>query len=373
VVCRQFTEDGPPAAAPVPKAAPCTDGPGGGSTSARCNDGSSGEDAQPRRNRFKQSAPRRQKVVESDEEGDAGANVGGAGSPINLDSPATPTPRVSLEEELRVDLGAFLLKLPTFEDFSSVDDLRNADMTGASSLLVSQVLARDEAVQNMLLRTADGGSTPEFAVQMKAVRAADRALVAAMLALVDKAERTTHANGQNPNVRWFEVPFDRSVAFANNGGLVGLEGPDVISSATEALFVFHVNEAGLCHSYRLSTNEAVALVRRRQEIIAKHKVPSPLRQRPASSDRATPKPAFTTQPLHTAGAADEAAETFLARPLAIPSKRVMDCQCRIMLAQLRPLQGVGQGRIKEYNHFGNVSPLAQELTLLGALVRALPM
>ena len=111
-----------------------------------------------------------------------------------------------MDEELRAYLDAFLLKLPAFEDFSSADDLQNAEMTGATPLLVSQVLARDEKVQEMLLRTADGGSTPEFASLMDAVRASDRLLVAAILAVVDKAVRTTDANGQNLNVRWFEVP-----------------------------------------------------------------------------------------------------------------------------------------------------------------------
>jgi hypothetical protein len=52
-----------------------------------------------------------------------------------------------------------------------------------------------------LLRTADGRSTAEFAALMDSVRAADRLLVAAILAVVDKAERSTHVNGQNLNVR----------------------------------------------------------------------------------------------------------------------------------------------------------------------------
>jgi hypothetical protein len=283
-----------------------------------------------------------------------------------------------LEAELRANLDAFLLELDTFEDYSSAQDLRNVEMTGATPLLVSQVLSRDEKVQELLLRTADGRSTPEFAALMESVRAADRRLVAAILAVVDKAERTTHSHGRNLNVRWFEVPFpgaDGSLPLANNGGLVGLEGPHLISTSVNAHFVFHVNSAGLCHSYRLSSDEAEELVRRRQEIIGKHTVPSP-RQRPDSSDTATPKQKSRAAPLDADGAADDAGpcgSSILARPPASPSVKVMECQLRIMVDQLRPFKETGQGRLKEYNHFGTVAKNTQELTLLGALVRALPM
>jgi hypothetical protein len=163
---------------------------------------------------------------------------------------------------------------------------------------------------------------------------------------------------------------------ANNGGLVGLEGPHLISTEVTEHFVFHVNEAGLCHSYRLSTDEAQALVRGRQEIIAKHKVPSPPRQRPASSDTATPKSKYTAVPLDHDRAADDSVpwgSSILARPAASPSEKVMDCQLRIMVDQLLPFKKFGQGRLTEYNHFGTVAKDTQELTLLGALVRALPM
>ena len=274
------------------------------------------------------------------------------------------------------------MKLRTFDDYTSADDLQSAEMTGATPLLVSQVLARDEKVQEMLLRTADVGSTPEFASLMGSVRAADRLLVAAILALVDKAERTTDANGQNLNVRWFEVPLggaDGSVALADNGGLVGLEGPHLISTVVKELFVYHVNLAGLCHSYRLSTDEAEDLVRGRQEIIRKHTVPSPPRQRHASSDTATPKQRCNAAPLDPNGAADEAAplgSSRLARPArppACPQRKMMKCQLAVMLDQLRIYKGFGQGRLTAYKHFGIVDPKAQELTLLGALVRALPM
>jgi hypothetical protein len=327
------------------------------------------------------SAPKRKgnKVVESDEEEEAEANVGSGKNPIDLDqgSPSAPPPRESLEEELRANLDAFLLKLETFDDYSSAQDLQNVEMTGATPLLVSQVLARDEKVQEMLLRTADGRSTAEFAALMDSVRAADRLLVAAILAVVDKAERSTDVNGQNLNVRWFEVPFGRadgSLPLANNGGLVGLEGPHLISTEVTEHFVFHVNEAGLCHSYRLSTDEAQALVRGRQEIIGKHKVPSPPRQRPASSDTATPKSKYTAVPLDHDGAADAPwGSSILARPPASPSDKVMDCQLGIMVDQLLPFKKIGQGRLTEYNHFGTVAKTTQELTLLGALVRALPM
>jgi hypothetical protein len=381
VVCRQSTEAGQPAAAPEPAAARRTDGSAGGDASAPCNSGSPGEDAPQRRKHYKMPAPKRKsnKVVESDDEEEAEANVGTGRHPIDLDqgSPSAPPPRESLEGELRANLDAFLLTLDTFEDYSGADDLRNVEMTGATPLLVSQVLARDEKVQEMLLRTADGRSTAEFAALMDSVRAADRLLVAAILAVVDKAERTTHVNGQNLNVRWFEVPFGRgdgSLPLANNGGLVGLEGPHLISTEVTEHLVFHVNEAGLCHSYRLSTDEAQALVRGRQEIIGKHKVPSPPRQRPASSDTATPKSKYTAVPLDHDGAADGPwGSSILARPPASPSEKVMDRQLRIMVDQLLPFKKIGQGRLTEYNHFGTVAKDTQELTLLGALVRALPM
>jgi hypothetical protein len=378
--CRQSTEAGQPAAAPEPTAARRTDGTAGEATSAPCNDGSSGEDLPQRRQRVKMPAPKRKsnKVVESDEEEEAEANVGSGKHPIDVDpgSPLAPPPRESLEGELRANLDAFLLELESFEDYESAHDLRNVEMTGATPLLVSQVLSRDEQVQEMLLRTADGRSTPEFAALMDSVRAADRLLVAAILAVVDKAVRTKHVNGQNLNVRWFEVPFgqpDGSLPLANNGGLVGLEGPHLISPDVTEHFVFHVNEAGLCHSYRLSTGEAQALVRGRQEIIAKHKVPSPPRQRPASSDTATPKSKFTAVPLDHDGDLRPSGSSILARPAASPSVQVMHCQLAIMVNQLRPFKKTGQGRLSEYNHFGTVSKDTQELTLLGALVRALPM
>jgi hypothetical protein len=383
VVCRQSTEAGKPAAAPEPTAARRTDSTAGGDASAPCNDGSSGEDTpQHRKQRRKMSAPKRKsnKVVPSDDEEEVEANVRRGKQPIDLDegSPSAPPPRGSLEVELRANLDAFLLELDTFEDYSSAEDLRNVEMTGATPLLVSQVLSRDEKVQELLLRTADGGSTPEFAALMESVRAADRRLVAAILAVVDKAERTTHSHGQNLNVRWFEVPFpgaDGSLPLANNGGLVGLEGPHLISTSVNAHFVFHVNSAGLCHSYRLSSDEAEELVRRRQEIIGKHTVPSP-RQRPDSSDTATPKQKFRAAPLDADGAADDAGpcgSSILARPPASPSVKVMQCQLRIMVDQLRPFKETGQGKLKEYKHFGTVAKNTQELTLLGALVRALPM
>ena len=143
--------------------------------------------------------------------------------------------------------------------------------------------------------------------------------------------------------------------------------------------MYHVNLAGLCHSYRLSTDEAEDLVRGRQEIIAKHTVPSPPRQRPASSDTATPKQRHSAAPLDPNGAADEAAPCGSsrlvrpARPPACPHKKMMEGQLAVMLDQLRLYKGCGQGRLTAYKHFGIVDPKAQELTLLGALVRALPM
>jgi hypothetical protein len=144
-------------------------------------------------------------------------------------------------------------------------------------------------------------------------------------------------------------------------------------------FVYHVNLAGLCHSYRLSTGEAEDLVRGRQEIIRKHTVPSPPRQRHASSDTATPKQRCNAAPLDPNGAADEAAPCGSsrivrpARPPACPPRKMMERQLAVMVDQLRKYKGSGQGRLTEYKHFGNVARQAQELTLLGALVRALPM
>jgi hypothetical protein len=186
-----------------------------------------------------------------------------------------------IEAALRDQLTAFLLSHSTFQHLEA-DDLADSQETGASPLLTTQVLSRDDLAELL----AEWAGTPRYDKWMQAVRIADYNLAASILDMADRVAMDVGAKEGLPlrTPIWSHVPLSCDLNPKPGGYLSGpaeigdgaLRPVQLVQHCVDApRHCVHLTTQGLYMAYSLSPSEEERLSVARKDIIRSHRPPAP--------------------------------------------------------------------------------------------------
>ena len=288
----------------------------------------------------------------------------------------------SLEAALREQLIAFLLAQPTFDKFTA-EDFADSDETGASPLLTTQVLSRDDLAVMLAERAGDA----RYAKCMEAVRRADRDLATAILVLADRVAKEVGSEQGHTSLApiWSSVPLNWDLDPKPGGWLNGraeigdgaLRPLQFVQGHVDApRYCFHLTEQGLYMAYPLLRSDEERLTVARRDLIFTHRPPAPAS--PAGTQAGSSMPEFETPGVRAvptaAPSGSRAGPSRRLFPPVLPGDSEMETVVAAMLDHYRPFQGKGLERLTTYKLFGtSISQQSNVLTLHGAMVRSYPM